>query len=128
MPVTKLTLGIALVIGAAGAVAAVLWGREELSRAFSREIATFLLILYYAAVGVAAIHVGRWRAIPGARRAGLALAMYAALKAVVQASSLSLVGLRVGSYLLVGCFLLAVAYWYRAATEPDASIPEPAQP
>ena len=51
------------------------------------------------------------------RRAGLALAIYAALKAVVQASGLSSVGLRVGSYLAVGGFLLGVAYWYRAAGE-----------
>jgi hypothetical protein len=42
----------------------------------------------------------------------LALAIFAALKAIAEASSL-VIGLRVGSYLLAGAFLLAVAYWYR---------------
>ncbi|AHG92370.1 hypothetical protein J421_4835 (plasmid) [Gemmatirosa kalamazoonensis] len=55
------------------------------------------------------------RRIPAARQAGLALALYAALKAIVQASTLDPVGLRVGSYLLVGGFLLGVGWWYRAA-------------
>ena len=35
--------------------------------------------------------------------------------ALVQASTLDAVGLRVGSYLVVGGFLLTVGYWYRAA-------------
>ena len=55
------------------------------------------------------------------RRVGLAVALYAALKAVVQASELTTIGLKVGSYLLVGCFLLGVAYWYRAAAEPETT-------
>ena len=43
------------------------------------------------------------------------LAVIAALKAIVQSTDLEAVGLRVGSYLLVGGFLMAVAYWYRGA-------------
>ena len=96
----------------AGSAVTFLWGNTELSHAYSADIATFLLILYYAAVGVGAIFVGRARAIRILRQAGLGLAIFAALKAIAQASSLA-IGLRVGSYLLAGLFLLAVAYWYR---------------
>jgi len=96
----------------AGSVVTFLWGNTELSRAYSADVATFLLILYYAAVGVAAIFVGRAREIRVLRHIGLGLAIFAALKAIAEASSLA-IGLRVGSYLLAGVFLLAVAYWYR---------------
>jgi hypothetical protein len=106
-------------VGALGALAAFAWGREELASAFSPDVATFLLILYYAGAGVLAIFVGRWRQLAGARRVGLALAIYAALKAVLQASELRSIGLRVGSYLAAGGFLLAVAYWYRAAGDDE---------
>jgi uncharacterized membrane protein len=105
-------------LAAVGVAVALLWGRAELARAWSADAATFALIVYYAVAGVAAIFVGRWRALPLARRVGLALAIFAALKAVTQASGLTTIGLKVGSYLLVGLFLLAVAYWYRAAAEP----------
>ena len=100
-----------------------LWIRAELEHAIRPEVATFSLILYYAAVGIALIAIGRRRAIGELRLAGMGLALYAAAKAVAQASGLTTIGLRVGSYLLVGGFLLAVAYWYRAA-----SIPPPDQP
>ena len=96
----------------AGSAVTFLWGNTELSHAYSADIATFLLILYYAAVGVAAIFVGRARTIRMLRQVGLGLAIFAALKAIAEASSLA-IGLRVGSYLLAGVFLLAVAYWYR---------------
>jgi uncharacterized membrane protein len=74
-----------------------------------RSLWTFALgnPLYLLAIGVSLLS------------AGLALAIYAALKAVAQASGLSAIGLRVGSYLLVGCFLLGVAYWYRAAGDAE---------
>jgi hypothetical protein len=103
---------------ALGPVAAFLWGYKELADAFSPELAAFALILYLATVGVLLILLGRRRAVPGSRRVGLALAVIAALRAMAQASDFAAVGLRVGSYLLVGGFLLAVAYWYRAAGEP----------
>ena len=96
----------------AGSAVTFLWGNTELSHAYSADIATFLLVLYYAVVGVAAIFVGRARAIRALRQVGLGLAIFAALKAIAKASSLA-IGLRVGSYLLAGLFLLAVAYWYR---------------
>jgi uncharacterized membrane protein len=88
------------------------WGSSELGRAYSADISTFLLILYYAVVGVTAIFVGRARGIRVLRHVGLGLAIFAALKAIAEASSLA-IGIRVGSYFLAGLFLLAVAYWYR---------------
>jgi hypothetical protein len=96
----------------AGAIVTFRWGNNELSRAYSADISTFLLVLYYAVVGVAAIFIGRARSIRVLRRVGLGLAIFAALKAIAEASDLA-IGLRVGSYLLAGVFLLAVAYWYR---------------
>ena len=39
----------------------------------------------------------------------------AAFKAVARATDQPSIALRIGSYLVVGVFLLAVAYWYRAA-------------
>jgi len=91
-----------------------LWVRQELAGAVSSEVSTFLLIAYYAVAGVGAVFFGRARTMPPVRHAGLAVAVYAALKAVAEASHLG-IGLRVSSYLLAGAFLLAVAYWYRAA-------------
>jgi hypothetical protein len=100
------------IVRVAGAAITFLWGNVELARAYSADVSTFLLIGYYAVVGVAAIFVGRARAIPILRHVGLALAIFAALKAIAEASSLA-IGIRVGSYFLAGLFLLAVAYWYR---------------
>jgi uncharacterized membrane protein len=96
----------------AGSVVTFMWGNTELGRAYSADVSTFLLILYYAIVGVASIFIGRAREIRILRHVGLALAIFAALKAIAEASSLE-IGFRVGSYLLAGLFLLAVAYWYR---------------
>jgi len=96
----------------AGSVVTFMWGNTELARAYSDDVSTFLLILYYAVVGVVAIFVGRARGIRILRHVGLGLAIFAALKAIAEASSL-VIGLRVGSYLLAGLFLLGVAYWYR---------------
>ena len=95
----------------AAAVLALFWGREELAWAVSPDVANFLLIAYYAVAGVSAIAVGRLRGIAGARQAGLALAVYADLRAIFQAAQISAIGLRVGAYLLSGFFLLAVGYW-----------------
>ena len=113
------------IVRALGPAALFLWGREELSRAFSPDLSQFLLIAYFATVGVLLILFGRRRGLPGGRRIGLALAVYAALLAIAEASDFANVGLRVGSYLLVGGFLLAVAYWYRAAGEESRDdVPE----
>jgi hypothetical protein len=98
----------------AGPLVAFLWVREELQFAFSADIAVFLLISYYAILGVALIGVGRSKGIAALRHVGLALALYAGLKDGAQASDIDAIGWRVGSYLIVGAFLLGVGYWYRA--------------
>ncbi len=105
-----------LVLRSLAVIVVFLWIRQELSGAVSSEVATFLLIAYYAAAGVGAVFVGRARSIPPLRHAGLAAAVYAAIKAVGEAAHLS-VALRIGGYLLAGAFLLAVAYWYRASDD-----------
>lgn len=102
------------VVGLAVAVA-LGWGREELAHAIAPDISTVLLIAYFATTGISAIAFGRARQAPAARQMGLVLALYAAAKALLQASQLDAVGLRVVSYLVVGGFLLGVGYWYRAA-------------
>jgi hypothetical protein len=98
-----------------GAVAAfaILWGRMEMAQAFSPDLASFLLIAYYAACGLASIIVGRILGVRPLRLAGLGLAIYAAVKAVVEASLIGGVLLRVGSYGAVGVFLLGAGYLYR---------------
>jgi hypothetical protein len=106
------TLETRTVVRLAGAAVTFMWGHAELSRAHSADVSTFLLVLYYAVVGVAAIFIGRHRGIRVLRHVGLGLAIFAALKAMAEASSL-VIGWRVASYLLAGLFLLAVAYWYR---------------
>ena len=102
---------------AAAPLAAFLWGRAELERAWAPDTATFLLIAYYAVTGTGALLAGRATNRTVLRRTGLGIAIFAALKALVEAAALSTVALRIGSYLLVGFFLLAVAYWYRGRGE-----------
>jgi hypothetical protein len=92
---------------------AIIWGRMEFAEAFSRDLATFLLIAYYAACGMASIVIGRRLGIQRLRVAGLMLAIYAALKAVMHASDISGVLLRVAAYGAVGVFLLGAGYGYR---------------
>ena len=92
---------------------AIVWGRMEVADAFSRDLATFLLIAYYAACGVASIVIGRRLGIQRLRVGGLVLAIYAALKAVLHASDISGVLLRVAAYGAVGVFLLGAGYGYR---------------
>jgi hypothetical protein len=99
---------------AVGVIAILLWGHLEFMDAFSADIATFLLLTYYAVFGVVLIGIGRVRGAAAFRNAGLVLALFAAAKAVVQASDFSNVGFRVASYLIVGAFLLGVGWWYRA--------------
>jgi hypothetical protein len=101
-----------------GAVAAfaILWGRMEMAQAFSPDLAAFLLIAYYAACGLASILVGRMLGVRPLRLAGLGLAIYAAVKAVVEASLIGGVLLRVGAYGAVGVFLLGAGYLYRERT------------
>lgn len=103
---------------------ALLWGRFEIADAFSRDVATFLLTLYYAAVGVAAIVVGRRLGVAAPRIVGLALALYAALKAVIETSDISALSLRVGCYAAVGVFLLGAGFMYRDASSRRAAAAE----
>jgi hypothetical protein len=105
-----------------GLVVAFIWIRTELAGTGSPDIATFLLIAYYAASGVGAVFLGRARALPILRHAGLALAIYAALKTVVQAWSMG-IGLRIGSYFVAGLFMMSVAYWYRDAHQEAPTAP-----
>jgi hypothetical protein len=93
----------------------ILWGRMELVHAFSLDAGTFLLTLYYAAVGVGSIIAGRRLVLPALRVGGLALAIYAAAKAVVEASAIGSLTLRVGCYAAVGVFLFGAGYLYRNA-------------
>ena len=106
-----------------GPVAAFLWVREELVGAVSSDIATFLVITYYAVTGVGTILLGRSRGVSGLRQAGLVLSLYAAVKVVLQASDVDRIGLRVGSYLIVGAFLLGVGYLYRGGAPTVSSEP-----
>jgi len=104
-----------------GGILTFLWIHAELSRTVSIDVATFLLVAYYAVSGVVAIGIGRWRGIPLLRQLGLALSVFAAFKALAETASLS-IGWKVGGYLLAGGFLLAVAYWYRGTQRADARL------
>jgi len=112
----------------AASVPGFLWGHLELRRAFSADVSTFLLVAFYASCGVLAIHQGRVRGEGRLRQVGLALAVLAALYAIVAASSVQEIGLRVGSYLLVGAFLLGVAWWYRGDGRAALDTPGPRDP
>jgi hypothetical protein len=101
-----------------GPVAAFLWARQELVGAFSSDVATFLVITFYAVCGVGTILLGRARSVSALRQVGLVLSLYAAVKVVSEASGVDRIGLRVGSYLVVGGFLLGVGYLYRTALPP----------
>jgi hypothetical protein len=99
------------------ASACFVWWRAELARAFSADASTFLLILYYATSGVVVLWRGRVAGSRRLRQAGLALSVWAAISAIGGAFTVQQIGLRVGSYLAVGAFLLGVAWWYRALPE-----------
>ncbi len=114
-----------------GVTVAFFWIQQELSGAVSPDVSTFLLIGFYALSGVIAIYGGRRQALPLLRQVGLALAVFAALKTIGEASQL-IIGWRVATYFLSGLFLLGVAYWYRLqlptkrATDPVAPAGSPA--
>ena len=101
---------------------AFIWGRMEMVHAFSRDASTFLLTLYYAATGVAGIVAGRRADSKGFRVSGLAVAIYAAAKAVIEATNIDNLLLRVGCYAAVGVFLLGAAYLYRDAGVGDEAV------
>jgi hypothetical protein len=94
---------------------AILWGRMEVAGGWTPDIAAFLLIAYYGACGVGSILAGRRYGVGRLRLAGLGLAIYAAVKAIMEASLIGELMLRVGAYGAVGVFLLAAGYIYREA-------------
>ena len=98
----------------------ILWGRMELAWGWSPDVAAFLLIAYYAACGVGSILAGRRFGVGLLRLAGLGLAIYAAVKAIVNASEIGELMLRVGAYGAVGLFLLVAGYIYREAGRRSA--------
>ncbi len=106
------------------ALVAFIWIRTELAEAYSYDVSVFLLIVFYALSGIAAIFHGRRRSHAPSRAVGLALACYAALKALIHAWSLSAIALRVGACLLAGAFIALVAYWYRGeeSTSPESGL------
>ncbi|HEU6451409.1 MAG TPA: DUF2339 domain-containing protein [Gemmatimonadaceae bacterium] len=107
------------ILPALPALVAFVWIRAELAHAFSYDFSVFLLIVFYALAGIAAIFYGRRRLSTPARAVGLALACYAALKALIHAWSLSAIALRVGACLLAGAFIALVAYWYRGERDGE---------
>jgi uncharacterized membrane protein len=93
----------------------------EVAGAWSPDIAGFLLIAYYAACGLGSIIAGRRFGVGRLRLAGLGLAIYAAVKAIMEASDIGELLLRVGAYGAVGVFLLAAGYMYRATSTATAA-------
>ena len=102
-------------------VALFFWGLLELSSTVSYDVATALVTLYFAVVGVGSIHFGRVRVIPVVRHIGLGLCVVAALLALGRTSRVDSGGLKAATFVLVSLFLLAVAYWYRKQGEPRDS-------
>lgn len=105
------------------ALTAFAWGIFEFDGAWNRTAATALLIVYYAAAGSLAIYVGRLRDVAYLRIAGLAVALWAAWKALVEAVGLPNVAVRVTVFFAVAAFLVGIGYWYRrgAEVEPGTS-------
>ncbi|MDQ2768530.1 MAG: DUF2339 domain-containing protein, partial [Gemmatimonadota bacterium] len=114
---------LASLIGSCAIGAAFVWVRQELVDAWSRDTASFALIIYYALAGLVLIFAGRWRHVGLWRAVGLGLAFYAGYKTLVQTFTIDAIGLRVGARILVGVFLAAVAYWYRVPSVPGSNDP-----
>lgn len=91
----------------------ILWGRMEVANAFSPDLSVFLLTSYYAACGVGSIVAGRHFGAGWLRVAGLALAIVAGLKGLLEVTEIDSVLLRVSAYGAVGVFLLGAGYLYR---------------
>jgi hypothetical protein len=96
---------------------AFLWVNQELARAISPTAATLLLVTYYASTSVAAVGLGRARALPWLRHVGLALGLIAAFTAMRGTRRLESVGATIVAYLVTSVFLLGIAYWYRRRGE-----------
>ncbi|MDB4909940.1 MAG: Protein of unknown function transrane [Gemmatimonadetes bacterium] len=116
---------LASLVSAMAIGVAFVWVRQELVEAWSPDTASFALIIYYALAGLALIFAGRSRHVGLWRAVGLGLAFYASYKAFVQTFTINAIGLRVGARIMVGVFLAAVAYWYRAPSKPEGEAPAP---
>jgi predicted membrane protein DUF2339 len=92
---------------------AFVWGLIELAMAYGPSTSTLLLVVYFAAVGVACVAAGRARDVAGLRQSGLVLALAAACTAIYGASMYFDSGARIVAYLVTSGFLLGIAYWYR---------------
>ena len=94
---------------------------RELAGAFSEAGSTLALVTFLeAATAVAVVGVGRARDLRMLRRAGLIVAVVAALRSLAAARTTDSVVLRIASYLVVSAFLLGIAYWYRRTEEQGA--------
>jgi hypothetical protein len=102
-------------------VALFIWGWIELGNTGSRDIATSLVTLYFAIVGVGAINYGRSRSVAIARHVGLVLCVVAAGMANSRVWGLDDIGIKAGTFVMVSLFMLGVAYWYRKAGEEDVA-------
>jgi len=80
----------------------------------SGAYAAVTLTAFYAATGVALIILGGRRNSLGMRRAGLALSLYAPLRAIATAADVENTGIRVAVYFVAGAFMLLVAFLYRS--------------
>ena len=96
----------------------IIWGRMEVAHAVNPDLAAFLLTSYYAACGVGSIVAGRQLGLGPLRVGGLMLAVYAAVKAVLEVTDINSLLLRVGAYGAVGVFLLGAGYLYRERASP----------
>ncbi|HET9425573.1 MAG TPA: hypothetical protein VFO55_09390, partial [Gemmatimonadaceae bacterium] len=68
---------------------------------------------YYAGTGALMIFLGRRHDVRHLRLIGLAVALWAAWKAIVEAFAIPNVAVRIAVFFAVSVFLLAVSYWYR---------------
>src|SRR6185312_15391421 len=116
-------------LAAAPWVWAFVWVLIELSMAYSPSTSTLLLVVYFAATGVASVATGRARQLGVLRKIGLGLALVAAATAIYGASTYFDFAARISAYLVTSVFLLGIAYWYRrpgAGVEGPGGVGEPA--
>jgi hypothetical protein len=121
----KLRASLREVFISGAALTAFLWGVLELQGAWNPTAATSLLIVYYAAAGALAIYLGRLRNVRHLRLVGIAVVLWAAWKALVEAIGLPNQWVRIGVFFAVAAFLTGIGYWYRRGAEPEPLTPNP---
>jgi hypothetical protein len=126
---TKLRASLREVFISGAALTAFFWGIIELRGAWNPTAATSLLIIYYAATGALAIYLGRLRNVRHLRLAGITVALWAAWKALDEASDLPNALVRMAVYFAVAAFLIGIGYWYRnAGAGSESSVEKPLAP